>query len=133
MTAISNENNLLTYRGSNYLKQRLILSTLSGKPIRIVDIRNLEAEPGLRGYEISLIRLLDKVSNGSKIEINPTGTSIYYRPGLLNGGFIQHTCNNERNIGYYLGKFNKKKSVESILKELSLGCTGRSSYSKLNR
>lgn len=102
MSAIHNENNLITYRGSNYLKQRLILSTLSGKPIRIVDIRNLETDPGLRGYEISLIRLLDKTSNGSKIEINQTGTSIYYSPGLLTGGFIQHTCNNERGIGYYL-------------------------------
>lgn len=102
MSAISIENNLLTYRGSNFLKQRLILSSLSGKPIRIVDIRNLDAEPGLRGYEISLIRLLDKVSNGSQIEISPTGTSVYYRPGLLNGGYIQHTCCPERGIGYYL-------------------------------
>lgn len=102
MTAISIENNLFTYRGSNFLKQRLILSTLSGKPIRIVDIRHLDTAPGLRGYEISLIRLLDKVSNGSHIEINPTGTSVYYRPGLLTGGYIQHSCNEERGIGYYL-------------------------------
>ena len=99
MSAISIENNLLTYRGSNFLKQRLILSTLSGKPIRIIDIRSLSQEPGLSGYEISLIRLLDKISNGTKIEINQTGTSVYYRPGLLNGGVIQHVCNDERGIG----------------------------------
>lgn len=103
MSAISIENNLLTYSGSNFMKQRLILSTLSGKPVRIIDIRNLDQEPGLRGYEISFIRLLDKISNGSKIDINQTGTSVYYRPGLLNGGYIQHSCNEERGIGicYY--------------------------------
>lgn len=99
MTAISIENNLLTYRGSNFLKQRLVLSTLSGKPVRIVDIRSSDAEPGLRQYEVSLIRLLDKLTNGTKIEINESGTSIYYRPGLLDGGAIQHNCNVERGIG----------------------------------
>lgn len=102
MPAQSIENNLLTYRGSNFLKQRLVLSTLSGKPVRIVDIRSQDNDPGLRGYEISLIRLLDKVSNGTKIEISETGTSLYYRPGLLNGGYVQHTCSLERGIGYYL-------------------------------
>lgn len=99
MTAISIENNLLTYRGSNFLKQRLILSTLSGKPVRIIDIRSTDAEPGLRQYEVSLIRLLDKITNGTKIEINESGTAIYYRPGLLDGGVIQHNCNVERGIG----------------------------------
>lgn len=99
MSAISIENNLLTYRGSNFLKQRLVLSTLSGKPVRIVDIRSSDSDPGLRGYEISLIRLLDKLTNGTKIEINESGTAIYYRPGLLDGGSVQHNCNVERGIG----------------------------------
>lgn len=99
MTAINNENNNLVYRGSNFLKQRLILSTLSGKPVRIVDIRIDEAEPGLKGYEISLIRLFDKLTNGTNIDINESGSSISYRPGLLNGGLIQHNCNEERGIG----------------------------------
>lgn len=99
MSAISIENNNLVYRGSNFLKQRLILSTLSGKPVRIIDIRNDDDDPGLRGYEISLIRLFDKITNGTSIDINESGSSIYYRPGLLNGGNIQHTCNEERGIG----------------------------------
>lgn len=102
MPAVSIENNVLHYRGSNLLKQRLVLSTLSGKPVRITDIRSSDTEPGLRGYEISLIRLLDKCSNGSTIDINDTGTAIFYRPGLLHGGHIQHTCSLERGIGYYL-------------------------------
>jgi len=30
------------------------------------------------------------------------GTSIYYKPGLLAGGTIDHECNPQRSIGYYL-------------------------------
>lgn len=43
------KNNILYYEGCNYLKNRLILSTLSGKSIRIVDIRSGDDDPGLRG------------------------------------------------------------------------------------
>lgn len=53
-------------------------------------------------YEISFIRLLDKITNGTKIELNETGTCIYYSPGLLNGGELEHDCNVQRGIGYYL-------------------------------
>lgn len=53
-------------------------------------------------YEISFIRLLDKITNGTKIELNETGTSIYYNPGLLNGGEVEHDCSLQRGIGYYL-------------------------------
>lgn len=30
------------------------------------------------------------------------GTSIYYKPGLLEGGAIEHDCSQQRSIGYYL-------------------------------
>jgi len=38
---------------------------------------------GLTEYEASLIRLFDKITNGSKIEVNETGTSLFYQPGNL--------------------------------------------------
>lgn len=41
--------NILKFEGYNYLRQRLILSTLSGKPIRIEKIRSDDENPGLRG------------------------------------------------------------------------------------
>jgi RNA 3'-terminal phosphate cyclase-like protein len=103
MTAIGQENNTLIYKGCNHMKQRLILSTLSGKPVEIRDIRALDEDnPGLREFEISLIRLLEKVTNGTKIRIDKSGMSFFYQPGLLYGGNIQHECDNERGIGYYL-------------------------------
>lgn len=53
-------------------------------------------------YEISFIRLLDKLTNGTRIELNETGTSVYYNPGILNGGELEHDCSLQRGIGYYL-------------------------------
>lgn len=41
--------NILKFEGYNYLRQRLTLSTLSGKPIRIEKIRSDDENPGLRG------------------------------------------------------------------------------------
>uniref|UniRef100_A0A8C5FN08 RNA terminal phosphate cyclase like 1 n=1 Tax=Gadus morhua TaxID=8049 RepID=A0A8C5FN08_GADMO len=92
----------LEYEGCNFFRQRLVLSTLSGKRVRIKGIRSRDDNPGLRDFEASFIRLLDKVTNGTKIEINQTGTVLFYQPGLLLGGTIEHDCNPQRSIGYYL-------------------------------
>ncbi|XP_066516378.1 RNA 3'-terminal phosphate cyclase-like protein [Hoplias malabaricus] len=92
----------LSYEGCNFFRQRLVLSTLSGKRLRIRNIRSRDDEPGLREFEASFIRLLDKVTNGTRIEINQTGTVLFYEPGLLYGGSVEHDCNVQRSIGYYL-------------------------------
>ncbi|KAF7418547.1 hypothetical protein HZH68_001200 [Vespula germanica] len=108
------QNKVLIYEGCNYLRYRLLLSTLSGKPVRIINIRTKDDDPGLKEYEISFIRLLDKLTNGTRVELNETGTSLYYNPGLLNGGELEHDCSLQRAIGYYLeaviilGPFCKK-------------------------
>ncbi|XP_063704441.1 probable RNA 3'-terminal phosphate cyclase-like protein [Culicoides brevitarsis] len=91
---------VLEYYGCNFFKQRLILSILSGKPIRIKNIR--PAGKGLQEFEVSLIRLVDKITNGTTIEISSNGTEIYFSPGFLEGGPVQHECNVQRGIGYYL-------------------------------
>ncbi|XP_074642675.1 RNA 3'-terminal phosphate cyclase-like protein [Tubulanus polymorphus] len=93
---------VLTYEGCNFLRQRLILSTLSGKPVKIRKIRHKDDSPGLQEFEASLLRLLDKVTNGTVIEINETGTTLYFQPGLLVGDSIEHDCCTQRAIGYYL-------------------------------
>ncbi len=85
---------LLHFNGHQYLRHRLVLSLLSGKPVRIDKIRPEDKNPGLRGeltfvspcrqrkpislfpdYEVSLLRLLERVTNGTIIEINVTGMS----------------------------------------------------------
>ncbi len=42
------------------------------------------------------------VKSGTIIEINETGTSLRYKPGLLIGGSIHHECSLSRSIGWYI-------------------------------
>lgn len=110
MNSDERDGNLMELHGSNHLKQRLILSILSGKSVHIVDIRSDDDEPGLRGYEVSLIRLFDKISNGTEININKSGTGVLFKPGILHGGIIHHDCSLERGIGkIYILKLRKNK------------------------
>nr|SVE75747.1 EOG090X05X4 [Daphnia hispanica] len=92
----------LKYEGCNFFRQRLVLATLSCRSVSIVNIRSKENDPGLREFEASFIRLLDKITNGSKIEVNETGTAVHYEPGLLYGGTVEHDCSTQRSISYYL-------------------------------
>lgn len=64
---------ILRYEGHNFFRQRLILATLSNKIVRIDKIRSDEDHPGLKDYEVSFLRLLEKVTNGAVIEIGYTG------------------------------------------------------------
>ncbi|CAI5931065.1 unnamed protein product [Closterium sp. NIES-64] len=63
---------VIRLRGSRNLRQRLVYATLSGRAIRIDDIRAEAESPGLTEYEASLLRLLEKISNGCVVEINET-------------------------------------------------------------
>ncbi|CAH2244551.1 jg11671 [Pararge aegeria aegeria] len=92
-------NDVLIYKGSNLFRQRLLLSTLSGRAIKIEEIRSSHDDPGLKEYEVNLIRLLDKITNGSRVELSETGTSMYYQPGILIGGQVSHSCCTQRGIG----------------------------------
>ena len=70
----------LTFQGHSYFRQRLVLATLSGKSILIQNIRAHQDQLGIRDYEASFLRLLEKITNGSVIEINYTGTFFFYSP-----------------------------------------------------
>ncbi|KAK6179261.1 hypothetical protein SNE40_011664 [Patella caerulea] len=94
--------NSLNYEGCNFFRQRLILATLSGRTVKIKKIRSKEDDPGLKDFEASFIRLLDTLTNGSKIVVSETGTNLLYQPGILIGGNFEHECNPQRSIGYFL-------------------------------
>ncbi|CAH6722932.1 RNA 3'-terminal phosphate cyclase-like protein [[Candida] jaroonii] len=105
----------ITFESSRNFRFRLVLSTLSGTPIKITKIRSNELNPGLSSYEYSFLRLLDSVTNGTHLEISYTGTTVTYRPGIITGGEITHNCDKGKPIGYYLepmlllAPFSKKK------------------------
>ena len=75
---------LREYQGSNFLRQRLVLATITSTPVRISNIRlnsNLKMallcslklfrprddDPGLQEAEGGFIRLLDRLTNGSQV------------------------------------------------------------------
>jgi RNA 3'-terminal phosphate cyclase-like protein len=111
---------MLRFRGSQQLRQRLVLATLTGRTIRIDAIRDGSAGDGdgdgngtpatfngprgLRPHEASLLRLIEKISSGCVVEINETGTSLRYKPGVIVGGTgVAHDCSGTgRGIGYFL-------------------------------
>lgn len=94
---------MIYLEGSQHFRQRLVLSTLAGKSMQIDNIRVSDQNPGLRDYEASLLRLLEKITNGCRIEINETGTRLRYRPGFVHGGpDLEHDCGQSRSIGYFL-------------------------------
>lgn len=77
----------LRLTGHKSLSHRLVLSTLTGRPIHISQIRSSSpTNPGLAPHEISLLRLFDSITNGSVIQISYTGTSFTYIPGIITGG-----------------------------------------------
>lgn len=79
--------------GAVQFRQRIVVSLLSNRPLLIRNIRSEDLDaPGLRPYEASFLRLIDRLTNGSKIEINTTGTQLRFFPGVLLGGNIQHDC-----------------------------------------
>ncbi|XP_019105145.1 probable RNA 3'-terminal phosphate cyclase-like protein isoform X2 [Beta vulgaris subsp. vulgaris] len=95
--------NYMRFQGSQNLRLRLLLSTLSSTPILIDQIRSNETIPGLRPHEVSLLRLLEKVCDDCHVEINETGTKLKYKPGIVMGGkYLTHDCGLSRSIGYFL-------------------------------
>ncbi|PHU25727.1 putative RNA 3'-terminal phosphate cyclase-like protein [Capsicum chinense] len=67
-------------KGSQNLRLRLLLATLSSKSIIIEDIRADATWPGLRPHEVSFLRLLEKVCDDCVVEINETGKLQLHHP-----------------------------------------------------
>lgn len=61
-------------KGSQILRQKLVLATLSRTPVRIYGIRPNTISPGLRPHEKSFLDLLEKLCDDCFIDINETGT-----------------------------------------------------------
>ena len=117
--------NTVKVNGANFLRQRIILATLSGKSLKITKIRENAADPGITEVEMNLLRLVERnaavnvkitlylflfvyfrirvsFTNGATIKVNETGTILFYSPGMLCGGNVTHKCHKSRGVSYYL-------------------------------
>ncbi|KAF2035887.1 18S rRNA biogenesis protein [Setomelanomma holmii] len=114
MSADDSHQPLLQFTGHRHLTTRLLLATLTGRPIRISQIRSTSTNPGLTRSETNFIRLLDSITNGAQIQFSMTGTTLVYRPGLItgsaeglgaSGGVIRHEIPREcarRGVSWWL-------------------------------
>jgi RNA 3'-terminal phosphate cyclase-like protein len=114
MAADDSHQALVQFTGHRHLTTRLLLATLTGRPVRISQIRSTSTNPGLTRHETNFIRLLDAVTNGSQIQFSMTGTTLVFRPGLITGsaeglgaagGVIRHEIPREcarRGVSYWL-------------------------------
>ena len=116
------------FTGSANFRWRIVCAAISGKTIRITDIR--DGTDGVQGnlsiflfsfgffiffisfhffffspeHEVSFLRLLEKLMTGCVIEISNTGNSVLFVPGTLMGGTVRHDCGVQhcRAISYFL-------------------------------
>ncbi|CAO1624601.1 unnamed protein product [Sympodiomycopsis kandeliae] len=98
----SSASGIIHFKGHINFRARLVLSLLSSRPVIISSIRSNSLSPGLRDFEASFLRLLEKVTNGSKVEISYTGTTVKFLPGTISGGNVIHDCGTGRGVGYFL-------------------------------
>lgn len=93
---------ILRFTGCAQFRQRILFATLAHKKLRIDGIRDKDEAPGLRDFEANFLRLVEKLTNGCRTEINETGTSLKYAPGWVVGGSVEHDCGTGRSIGWFL-------------------------------
>lgn len=90
-------------RGARAFRARLVLATLAKQRVVISAIRESSEEPGVNTEEACFVRLIDKLTSGSTIEIDETGTTLRYSPGFLVGGEIEHDCSKTKmGLGWFL-------------------------------
>jgi RNA 3'-terminal phosphate cyclase-like protein len=75
---------------------------LSQRSLLITGIRSNSEDPGIRDFEVSYLRLIERITNGTTVEISYTGTEVYVKPGLLSGGSVTHQCPDSRGVGWFL-------------------------------
>ena len=92
------------FQGSNLFRLKIAYSFLLNRPIRISNIRPDSTNPGMTPYEISFLKLVSEISNGTKIHINQTGTSLTLIPGTITNKYgteFTFDCDKSRCITYY--------------------------------
>ena len=92
------------FKGSNLFRLKIAYAFLLNRPIRISEIRSDSTNPGMTPYEISFLKLVSEISNGTKVHINQTGTMLTLIPGTITNKYgteFSFDCDKSRCITYY--------------------------------
>ena len=91
-------------QGSNLFRLKIAYSFILNRPIKLSNIRPDSTNPGMNQYEISFLKLVSEISNGTKININQTGTGFTLIPGTITNNYgdeFVFECDKSRCITYY--------------------------------
>ncbi len=72
--------------GGQIARTALALSTLTGKPFRIFDIRKNRPEPGLKAQHLTAVDALRQICDAKTNEVAVGSTELRYIPGKIRGG-----------------------------------------------
>lgn len=113
--------------GALAFRQKIVLSALTNRPIRIKNIRSRSKTPGVTSAEVDFLKIVCEISNGAIVRINDTGCNVFFSPGTLIGGELEFKCSTERGLGYYLEPIILLCSFTKALLNLTLiGVTNNS-------
>jgi RNA 3'-terminal phosphate cyclase-like protein len=92
---------IMIFNNRNF-REKIALSLIFRKKIKINKIRNNEVLPGIKNFELDILCLADKFSSESIIKINENGTIIDFFPGIIEKQKIEHTSTSFRSLSYYI-------------------------------
>ena len=96
----------MEFTGCSLFRYRVVVSLIMGIPIRITRIRSKSDYPGLTDSEVKFLQLIAKITNGTEVDINETGTVLKFTPGIVINNSsnvpIFFDCGNETTLGYFL-------------------------------
>ena len=72
--------------GGQVLRSSLTLAAVTGKPVRIKNIRAGRARPGLMRQHLTALKAMSEVSDAEVVNAKPGSTEIEFRPGALRAG-----------------------------------------------
>ena len=132
--------------GSKAFRYRIVLSTLLGQTIRISHIRERDANPGIREYEVNFLKLISEVTNDiyktsikngcSQFNDLHLYSSDYFSPIKYSSKKLKKTENTYA-IHWYLGSWKPElsffKKCKNWVKGFIIKIVGKNNIRKLKK
>ena len=95
---------MITLINPSNFRQAIVLATLSEKPLLIEGLHDELSMKGINNSEAAFLKLVELISNGSRIQISKNGSQVKYTPGLIVNSEtpLSFDCGHERAIPYFL-------------------------------
>ncbi len=125
------------FKGAKYFRLRIAYSLLTLTPIEIDEIRTDFVNIGISSFEVSFLKFIEMISNGTKIFISSTGTLLRFIPGTITNNYGKEfffDFDKSRGLSYYIEGFIpiclygkeklscKLKGVSNNNEDLSMDC-----------